>query len=58
MIKTVLPEKVFSIKIVPMSSGWDLYIQMFKAIALAMADNIMIIFLPILSVIYIFVVEI
>ena len=46
MIKTVLPEKVFSIKIFQCRQVGDLYIQMFKAIALAMADNIMIIFFP------------
>ena len=52
MIKTVLPEKEFSIKIV------EICANVLRAIALAKVENIMMIFFPFWSVIYIFVVEI
>ena len=52
MIKTVLPEKEFSIKIV------EICANVLRAIALAKVENIMMIFFPFWSVIYVFVVEI
>ena len=53
MIKTVLPEKDFSIKIVEIcANGFKSYI------ALAKVENIMMIFFSFWSVIYVFVVEI